>query len=192
MTINNNEKFWELNYNSPDHNNEYKFYQNFATFSKTFTFDDLSNSLEEESVTSNVLNKVDSTNVFQSVFQARSVNYADNLSILHGEIDTIFNSEQIVSDSDLFFSLTSNSASLEHTEDYDCFYLNLLGSFYLIMNNTTQIVGIGDAFYIPQGASYHVIGSTPFIIFSFGLRGDVSRYYPWDNETTSTTPPETS
>jgi len=182
MTINGNEKFWELNYSSSDHNNEYKFYQNFATLSKHFTFDDLSNSLEEESVISNVLNKVDSTNLFQSIFQARNVHYADNLSILHSEIDTIFNSEQKTSDSDLFFSLTSNSVSLEHTETYDCFFLNLYGSISLIVNTSIQSVNIGDGFYIPKDTSYHIIGTSPFILFSFGLRGDIARTYPWDNE----------
>lgn len=177
MTINNNEKFWELNYTSTDHNNEYKFYEKFATFSKQFSFDDLNNSLQEGSVTSNPLNSFYIHNILKAIIQVRNVHYSDNLSLLHHEVDSIFNTDKITSDSDLFFSFNANSTSLEHIEDYDIFCLNLFGSFSLIMENLVQPFNVGDAFYMPKDKSYNFIGSSPFIIFSFGLRGDISRFY---------------
>ena len=182
MTINNNEKFWELNYNSPDHNNEYKFYEKFATFSKVFDFNDLANTLSEEDVSSNVLNRVDSTQLFNSIFQARNVHYSDNLMQLHNEVDNIFNTENINSDSDLLFSLNSNSASLEHTELYDTFCLCIFGSFNLLLNTSIVQFNIGDAFFMPKDQSYYILSSEPYIIFSYGLRGDTARSYPWTNE----------
>jgi hypothetical protein len=182
MTINNNEKFWELNYSSLDHNNECKFFQNFSTFSKTFDFNDLSDTLNEEDVSSNVLNHVDSTQLFNSVFQARNVHYSDNLMQLYNEIDAIFNTENINSDSDLFFSFNSNSSTLEHKEDYDILFLQLFGSSNIVFNASINTLNVGDAFFMPKDQSYHILSSESYIILSLGLRGDIARTYPWANE----------
>jgi mannose-6-phosphate isomerase-like protein (cupin superfamily) len=123
--------------------------------------------------------------VFFNFFQARNVHEADIFKGLHDILNENFNTENVLSDSDLFFSFANNLIGTNHEDPYDVYLLNLYGKTHFKINHVSVLLEPYDLLFIPKNTPHNCISIDPRITLSFGIREDFIRYFPWEDNPNS-------
>lgn len=159
-------------------------YKEYLTDENIFNFNDLALLLTENELPSHISTPLESQDqLMESYFQVRNVHLTDTFSSLHSTLDDQFNTENLTSDSDIFFSYVKGKTGLAHKDPYDVCVVNLLGQCIYKIGDDVSVLNKGDLLYIPSGVEHFCATIEPRITLSYGVRGDIDRMYPWETET---------
>jgi len=150
--------------------------KNFASLTREYDFNLLSNLMEENEC---IINQKSNVGNLKDVFQVHRVsNTLQEFKTFFDFLSKLFRYERDSRDEvDLFFSFVSQVGNT-HVDIEDVFIIGLKGTtIYRVFDieNKDYCIEKGDMIFIPKGKKHKVLGMNPRIIASVGFYGNRKR-----------------
>ena len=147
--------------------------KNFASLTREYDFNLLSNLMEENEC---IISQKSNVGNLKDVFQIHKIsNCLKEFKTFFDFLTKLFKYERDLRDEvDLFFSLVSQVGN-SHVDIEDVFIIGLKGKvIYRVFDFEDKDYSIeqGDMIFIPKGIKHKVIGTSPRIIASIGFYGE--------------------
>jgi len=143
-------------------------YKNFMKVDKDpFDFNKLSVFLDRYNFSTRTSSNFMNDYILQAVFQVRGVETTAEFKPIYDHLQQKLNPNNIKSDLDIFFSLTSGACSITHNDLYKVHVLNFKGKMIYKLDAGLFELDPGDLLIIPPKMTHKAIGLTPRITLSY-------------------------
>ena len=143
-------------------------YKNFMKVDEDqFDFNKLSLFLDHYNLNTKITSNFINDYILQSVFQVKNVGSTPDFKPIYDYLEQKLNPNNIKSDLDIFFSLTSGTSSITHNDPYKVHILNFKGKMIYKLDAGLFELNPGDLLIIPAKMTHKAISLTPRIILSY-------------------------